>query len=49
MASPAPSHIRHEHDERFQTEADRLIAPGHDFASVTDSISRPCSADSGGS
>ncbi|HJS60022.1 MAG TPA: NrfD/PsrC family molybdoenzyme membrane anchor subunit [Vicinamibacteria bacterium] len=40
MASPAPGHIRHEHDERFQTEADRLIAPGHDFASVTDSISK---------
>ncbi|HET7294301.1 MAG TPA: NrfD/PsrC family molybdoenzyme membrane anchor subunit [Vicinamibacteria bacterium] len=39
MASATP-HGRHEHDERFQTEADRLIAPGHDFASVTDSISK---------
>ena len=27
------------HDERFQSETDRLIAPGHDFGSVTDKIS----------
>src|SRR5262245_11923826 len=27
------------HDERFQTEGDRLVAPGHDFGSVTDKIS----------
>jgi len=31
---------RHEHDAHFQTEADRLIAPGHDFGSVTDTISK---------
>ncbi len=40
MASPATTSGRHDHDARFQTEADRLIAPGHDFASVTDSISK---------
>jgi len=28
------------HDDRFQTEHDRLIAPGHDFGSVTDKISQ---------
>jgi len=27
------------HDERFQSETDRLIAPGHDFGTVTDKIS----------
>src|SRR5262245_23891203 len=40
MASSTTTPGRHEHDHRFQTEADRLIAPGHDFASVTDSISK---------
>ncbi len=39
MASPNPPG-RHEHDAQFQTEADRLIAPGHDFGSVTDTISQ---------
>jgi molybdopterin-containing oxidoreductase family membrane subunit len=28
------------HDERHQTEADRLVAPGHDFGTVTDKISQ---------
>ncbi|HEV8695665.1 MAG TPA: NrfD/PsrC family molybdoenzyme membrane anchor subunit, partial [Lysobacter sp.] len=28
------------HDDRFQSEHDRLIAPGHDFGSVTDKISQ---------
>jgi molybdopterin-containing oxidoreductase family membrane subunit len=36
----ASSPRAHEHDDRFQTEADRLIAPGHDFGSVTDTISK---------
>src|SRR6201988_148618 len=29
-----------ERDERFQTSQDRLIAPGHDFGTVTDKISQ---------
>src|SRR5262245_28039034 len=28
------------HDERHQSEHDRLIAPGHDFGTVTDKISQ---------
>jgi molybdopterin-containing oxidoreductase family membrane subunit len=31
---------QHGKDERFQTEIDRLIAPGHDFGTVTDKISQ---------
>ena len=40
MASPTAPRARHEHDAQFQTESDRLIAPGHDFGSVTDTISK---------
>ncbi len=42
MASPAPQHHHHKGpDERtHQAEADRLIAPGHDFGTVTDTISK---------
>ncbi|MGE0452293.1 MAG: NrfD/PsrC family molybdoenzyme membrane anchor subunit [Vicinamibacteria bacterium] len=39
MASGTPEHAQLPHDERFQSETDRLIAPGHDFGTVTDKIS----------
>jgi molybdopterin-containing oxidoreductase family membrane subunit len=39
-SSSAAAQRAQQHDDRLQTEADRLIAPGHDFGSVTDTISK---------